>query len=445
MRNGVDQDPKYLSYLQTVASLALGLKMSIEEAIQWLNDCCKFWSVILPRWEIRAVVSRVWRKPIPPPIQFPEGIISGVAGSFADLYCNYLESPRQFFYISFLTCLGSLLANRLTLASEIAPQPRLYLLILGESADARKSTGGQKALDFFTEYFPKEFAVCYGVGSAEGLQKNILAAPEQRVVLYFDEFKAFVSKCSPEASVLLPCVNTLFESNRYETQTKHSRIVLQGAHLSIIGCSTTETYETMWKPQFLDIGFCNRVFLLPGSAVRRFSIPRIIPKAAKDDLKKRLDQIISLVGKRMEMPITDDALMMFHRWYMKLEKSIHAKRLDTYAHRFMPLMAINEGKTQVDSETVTKVLDLVDWQLGVRRLHDPIDADNEIARMEEKIRRNLEGGELTERDLKRNTNYKRSGLWVFQNAIENLEKAREIEKRHFKRSTIWRLSSGLSS
>jgi hypothetical protein len=47
----------------------------------------------------------------------------------------------------------------------------------------------------------------------------------------------------------------------------------------------------------------------------------------------------------------------------------------------MPLIAISDGKTHVDSETVIKVLDLMDWQLGVRRQYDPIDADNEIARM----------------------------------------------------------------
>ena len=35
--------------------------------------------------------------------QFPE-IYSGVAGEFSELYSNYLESPREFFYMTFLTC-----------------------------------------------------------------------------------------------------------------------------------------------------------------------------------------------------------------------------------------------------------------------------------------------------------------------------------------------------
>ena len=62
-------------------------------------------------------------------LNFPN-IMSGVAGDFANLYSNYLEPPHQFFYMSFLTCLGSILADRLTLASEISQQPRLYVLLL---------------------------------------------------------------------------------------------------------------------------------------------------------------------------------------------------------------------------------------------------------------------------------------------------------------------------
>ena len=60
-------------------------------------------------------------------LEFPE-VFSGVAGDFAELYSSYLEAPKQFFFMGFLTCLGTALADRLTLESEIAPQPRLYVV-----------------------------------------------------------------------------------------------------------------------------------------------------------------------------------------------------------------------------------------------------------------------------------------------------------------------------
>jgi hypothetical protein len=57
---------------------------------------------------------------------------------------------------------------------------------MGESADDRKSTALKKVIDFF-KYAVEEFSVCWGVGSAEGLQKKL---DEHGCTLFcFDEFK----------------------------------------------------------------------------------------------------------------------------------------------------------------------------------------------------------------------------------------------------------------
>jgi hypothetical protein len=82
---------------------------------------------------------------------------------------------------------------------------------------------------------------------------------------------------------------------------------------------------------------------------------------------------------------------------------------------------------------------LCDWQFLVRQLHDPIDADNEVACMEEKIRRVLAAkGDLTDRDLKKAVHTERKGLWCYDAAKRNLERAREVafnrtRKRYFLR------------
>jgi hypothetical protein len=146
-------------------------------------------------------------------LAFPQGVITGAAGRFADVYSSNLESPREFFFMSYLTCLGAILAKRLTLSSELKPQPRLYTLLLGQSADDRKSTAIEKTVDFFRDTIDRDagFHVCHGVGSAEGLQKR-LEDTKEGLLLYLDEFKTFVSKCKIDSSVLLPCVNKLLNS-----------------------------------------------------------------------------------------------------------------------------------------------------------------------------------------------------------------------------------------
>jgi hypothetical protein len=137
----------------------------------------------------------------------------------------------------------------------------------------------------------------------------------------------------------------------------------------------------------------------------------------------------------MELNITRDAKDIYHEFYMNIESSIHAKRLDTYALRLMGLLAVNEKKSEVDAEIVRNIIDIINWQYEVRQLHDPIDADNKIAQMEEKIRRSLRQRVFSDRDLKRRTNAHRSGLWFYNTALNNLKKANEI--RWNKKSGGW--------
>ncbi|MFC1552601.1 hypothetical protein ACFL6P_08575 [Candidatus Latescibacterota bacterium] len=354
-------------------------------------------------------------------LEFPYHIIDGVAGEFARLYSSHMESPIEFLYISFLTCLGCVLADRLTLNTEIEPQPRLYVVILGESADDRKSTAIKKTMELFED----KLEYCLGVGSAEGLQKQL--QKNNQLLLVFDEFKQFVSKSSIDSSVLLPCVNTLFELNNYESHTKSSSINVDNAYLSMLSASTVETYERTWDASFTDIGFNNRLFLVPANGTKKFSIPPVISDDAKRQISSQIGEIIGFVGRGMRLTIEPEALRTYDDWYMNLPKSEHAKRLDTYALRFMALLAVNERKKVVDLITVQRAIFLMDWELGVRRLYDPIDADSAIAKMEEKIRRQLENrGSLTDRDLKRFCNARKSGYWVYNKALENLLEAGEI-------------------
>lgn len=379
------------------------------------------------------------------PLQFPD-VMAGAAGEFAKLYAEFLEVPEHFLYMAYLTCLGSALSDRLTLNSELKPEPRLFTILLGESADDRKSTALIKIVSFFKETLTREaFSACWGVGSAEGLQVRLRDGkkPEdpKKLLLCFDEFKQFINKCKIDTSVLLPCVNSLFELNLYEAHTKTSHVDIDNAYLSLLAASTVQTYERIWKAAFTDIGFNNRLFLIPGSGEKRFSMPMKIEVEQKKPLKTYLIKILKHVGNGLELDITDKARNLYHDWYMSLENTIHTKRLDTYALRLMLLLAVNELKPEIDTETVEKVIALSDWQLEVRQEFDPIDADTTIAKMEERIRRNLKKGSFTERELriKLHKAIAQSGVWYFTRAIQNLHKAGDITIEKQGKKRLWRL------
>jgi hypothetical protein len=357
------------------------------------------------------------------PLAFPRHVMTGAAGYFADVLSDCMEPPPHFFFMSYLTCLGSLISGKVTLRSELQPQPRLYTIILGESADDRKSTAINKTVDFFRSAV-RDYPACLGVGSAEGLQRRL--ARDLNLLLVYDEFKAFVSKSKVDGSVLLPCVTTLFESNRYESHTKDREVSLSGVHLSMLAASTIGTYERTWDAQFTDIGLNNRLFLVPGSGARRFAIPGRVPQQEWDVMRQEVGKLLRQASMFSELELTPAAFELYNRWYLGLEQSIHTKRLDTYAMRFMILLTVNECKTEVDETTVAAVIDMMNWQLRARQLHDPIDADSSIAKLEEKIRRTLKVGPKSERDLKRAVNYQRVGVWAYQTAIKNLEAGKDI-------------------
>lgn len=362
--------------------------------------------------------------------RFPYEVIAGLAAKFSQLYSAYLESPPEFLYFSFLTCLGSMLADKATIRTELQPQPRLYVILVGESGDTRKSTAADQTIEFFKDTFDKDFPACYGVGSAEGLQKRLNENDPAKMLIFFDEFKSFVSKCKIESSVLLPCVNTLFESNRYESHTKTTSISLDHAYLSLLACTTKQTFDSIWTSQFTDIGFNNRLLLIPGMGRRKHPIPLKIPVDGKAEIRKGLADILKWMNScgKCELDLSQDAWMRFDHWYKhELESSIHAKRLETYAMRLMVLLAINEGKTEIDFAIIEKVITLCEWQLEVRRELDPIDCETTIAGLEERIRRCLHTGIKSKRELQQYCHASRYGTFQFETALSNLIRYSEIE------------------
>jgi hypothetical protein len=334
--------------------------------------------------------------PASEPLRVPEAGIIGIARDFAELYAQYLESPLAFFYFVFLAYFGALIAKKVTLDSELRPEPRLFVVLIGESADTRKSTALKTTNGFFrslgTGFDPPTL---YGVGSAEGIAAELKENPD--LLLQFDEFKAFVDKAKNEHSVALPMVTTLFETGDYDNRVKAERVSVRGASLSMVAACTSDTYATMFDQRFFAIGLLNRLWLVADRATSRIPVPRMIPEAELEPLRERvrrrlqnIDDAYAANGMRpVVYRLTPAAFARFRDWYETRSGSIFDRRLDTYGHRLMVLLAATTGKSAIDEEIMGAVLALLHYQLDARRECDPVDAENTIAGLEEKIRRAL--------------------------------------------------------
>ena len=120
---------------------------------------------------------------------------------------------------------------------------------------------------------------------------------------------------------------------------------------------------------------------------------------------------------------------MFKEWYHDRPRTVFSKRLDTYGHRFLVLLAITSGKFEIDETVTEAVLNLLRYQYAAREESDPIDSETRIGAMEEKIRRTLKRGPTRERELWRGVHGWRVGRGIFHQGLDNLKRAGEIEWR----------------
>jgi hypothetical protein len=333
------------------------------------------------------------------------------------------EVPVEFYFAAGLTVLGHLCKTDLTIANDLEIRPQLYTALLGTSGEVKKSTARKKTQQFFTKAIADYIAffdtkTLYGVGSGEGLARELEDIKD--ILLTYDELRAFMDKSSSQGSVLLPMVTQLFEETNYDNPTKAKPCTVRDAHLSMLGCCTTETYEKMWSPAAIAIGLPNRLFVIHAEPQRRVAWP----KKKDPEVMKGLMEMIRGQLHRLpkEFDISDQARGMWEDWYLhRKPHGVHSTRLDTIGFKLMGLLALSWDKDIIDEEVIGVVIRLLDYEYQVRVLTDPIDADSKVGAMEQKIRNILTVAKkwVFHRDLQQRTHANR-GLWFFKTALRNL-------------------------
>jgi hypothetical protein len=358
--------------------------------------------------------------------EFPPAALVGSLGELSHLLASGTEVPPEFYFVSALTLLGATCSTNLKLNIGIDFDTRLYTVLLGGSYEVKKSTAMRRTIAFFQTLWPSgKPEVIYGTGSGEGLARKLTGSPD--LILACDELRALVDKTRVQSSSLLPMVTSLFEGNHWDNATKHTEqsFSVRNAHLSLLGCCTTETYARMWSGDAIAIGFANRLFIVGADRKCRVAWPQAPNQADVDRMASRVSEQLARLPLTLE--IQDAAKEAWGEWYLSLPASEHSKRLDTIGFRLLALIALITDKEQVDVETVQTVRSILEYELNIRRLTDPIDADTMLARMEEKIRRVLRvKGSLSRRDLRRHTHADRDGIWAFNSALTFLLRETDI-------------------
>ncbi len=370
-------------------------------------------------------------------IRFPAEAYEGVIGEFADLYSKHYESPKEFLYFDMLTLLGAYLTGKVRMDfGALMTEPRIYQLKIAKSGHSRKSTSVRIAERFLREALRStgededQLKILRGVGSAEGLVGAL--ERNHNIVVSFDEFRRFEKKSGVKSSVLQEMLNELFERNEYANCTKNDFSEISDAHVSFMSNTTDDCFsELLNAGELEDIGFLNRLLLVTGSVHNRIPRPTEPPSEDRERVQRKLQQCFATLrqharpGEEFLMRLTAAATTMWDDWYYSLQETRESARLDTLGMRLMPILAFSDVKTEIDEEVMRRVLALLEYQREIRESFRPNQGQNPVAKMENKIRHELEKrrGEAAERQLWQFTNASRDGAETFNRALKALETA----------------------
>lgn len=375
---------------------------------------------------------------------FPTEVIKGLARDFVDLYKGKREVPDELLWASFATYFGNLVSPYARLRDFEASEPRLYTVNIGRSGRSKKSTAQNLARDFVRRLNAEaenKIRIIEGFGSAEGLVSQLQPlGSAQPAMLHLDEINVLAQKTGIDGSVGIHLLNKLFEDHQYEHPIRDKNPKIANAHLSLIGASTSEDYQKAWSGKHKDTGFFSRLFVVPAEPTAlRVPLPQAPDQQSYNALQERVGQVLTNVQAHPQaLAIDDDALKLWWKFYDTIGDGEAWNRIDAYGFRLMTLQAVLTGQQEVNGEVMQDVIALSKYQVEARIQVSPVIGENQLAMVEQLIRRYLKPGiTLSRRDLQRKMNANRYGIQNFRKALENLEAVGEISSESYGKTMLY--------
>ena len=125
----------------------------------------------------------------------------GLVGRYCDVVSPCTEAPDVFHLGSFIAAVGCLIGRKVWVCSPHRVYPNFYSLLVGKTANARKTTAYQFAIDLFDEaqglLYDDHAKKLNGLASPEGLA-SAMRYPDSkepyRILGIEDEFRSLITK-----------------------------------------------------------------------------------------------------------------------------------------------------------------------------------------------------------------------------------------------------------
>lgn len=333
---------------------------------------------------------------------------ASIINDYAEYMSLRYESPRQFWYFTFLTLISTIISAGVKVDNGLNSRCGLYAILVGPSASARKSFSAKRTAKFFAKAV-QDYGLIVGAASAEGLAERLQLNPISTI--YSDELKWILDKMAIAGSVMEPMLCELYESTNYQHSKAGHHLSIEGAEVALLSCTTPEYLE---RCNMGTLGLENRAIVVDGDGTRK-PMPAAIPPHVQDYIVQGIQGIIKHIGGGITVTISDPARERWERWYLhELEHCPEAKRVDSLAVRLATLFAVVNLRTTIALHDMARAIAIAEWQLSLRKRLQNNAAENAEAIIQGLIIRRLQEHQPCSRTTcGRTMNYSRwgAGKW----------------------------------
>jgi hypothetical protein len=305
----------------------------------------------------------------------------GAAGDFVKLIAPHSEADEVALLVDLLTTFGNMVGpGPYFMAGRTKHAPRLYTVIVGNTARARKGTSRDEVAALTNDLGEELWlfdSVKTGLSSGEGLVGAMEVGPdfipvEPRLFITEPEFARVLVVMKREGNTLSALVRTLWDSGTTGILVKKS-IRIRGAHVSILAHITVEELLRHMTETEMASGFANR---FNWHWVKRSQRLPLTSTPLKDDYEKivtRLQANLSSAKLVAEMRRSREADEMWVEIYNAFDDDVGGMvgmlmaRAEAQLLRLSMLYALTDGSHVIEVEHLVAAVAV--WEHNARSIN----------------------------------------------------------------------------
>ena len=223
--------------------------------------------------------------------------LHGLPGDVVRTLAPHTEADPVALLLHFLSMFGNVVGAGPHTPIGTTPQPaRLFVLIVGDAADARKGTAGDAIEDLFERAEPEWFGarVQRGIQSAEALIRLVddTHSDDRRLLVFESEFGRLLATLAQRGN-LSAVMKAAFDGKTLATTTKDERRSLKATrpHISIVGHVQPGVLASLPEIE-LSSGFANRFLYAVVGRQQLLPDGGDLDEAAVDSLVERIHDAV---------------------------------------------------------------------------------------------------------------------------------------------------------